>query len=69
MRKFERAKPESLRSDEARTTRLLRPSEVAKLPIHERREILEKQAASAIEYYERMRHEWEEWQGGDIVEY
>ncbi len=45
--------------------------EFMRLPIEERRRILEKQAEQMVEYYEEesARREREEWQGGDILEY
>lgn len=40
-----------------------------KLPLEERRKILAKEAEEAAKHYEEDYEEWNDLQGGDIVEY
>lgn len=40
-----------------------------KLPLAERRRLMEKQAADAVGYYEENRKEIDEWLSGDFVDY
>jgi hypothetical protein len=44
----------------------LKPSELRKLPLEERRLVLEACAADAARQYDP--NEWEQWQGGDLLE-
>lgn len=56
--------------------RLIRQPEAAsmtaidfmRLPLHERRRLMEKQAAYMMDYYEQTATEREEWQAGDFSE-
>src|SRR5207245_5940055 len=45
------------------------PVQLLKLPLEERRRILEAAAEEAVEYYSQPDPERDAWQGGDIVEY
>ncbi len=45
------------------------PIRLLKLPLEERRRILEAAAEEAVEYYSQPDPERDAWQGGDIVEY
>ena len=45
------------------------PVQLLKLPLEERRRILEAAAEQMVEYYSLPDPERDEWQGGDIVEY
>ena len=45
------------------------PVQLLKLPLEERRRILEAAAEQMVEYYSQPDPERDEWQGGDIVEY
>ena len=44
----------------------MRPSAIRKLPLEEQRRILEADAEAAAQDYDTK--EWEDWQGGDIIE-
>jgi len=45
------------------------PVQLLKLPLEERRRILEAAAEQAVEYYSQPDPERDAWQGGDIIEY
>ncbi|HEV8290694.1 MAG TPA: hypothetical protein VGP94_02165 [Tepidisphaeraceae bacterium] len=45
------------------------PIQLLKLPLEERRRILEAAAEQAVDYYSQPDPERDAWQGGDIIEY